>query len=238
MAPPQIIQIGNGKKKGGSGLFYAVAGLGTAFAVDYWLSTKKMEEELAKEKSEKEISPEKAEKALEAIQEKPEPVFQPINAEEISKFSNVDDFSDGELEHFLGKDELSVSGEEVTMPLEEPKKLETDSDTEPTVEEKIISRAKSVASIQVDDFVTVEEDASFFPEIPVAIWKMILMVFVALLWVTMRPRREAQVIPGLNEKFESEKIESIPMLGPVCEDASKTAIAVSVETCQKRGTFI
>jgi len=234
---PQVIQIGNGKKKGGSGLFYAVGALGTAFAVDYWLSTNKMEEELAKEKSENEISPEKASKALKGVQEegKPNPVFEPINAEEISKFSNVDDFSEGELEEFLGE-ELSVSGEECSMPLA---KTETKSIEEPMetsiAGEKIISRAKSVESIEVEDFVASEEDASFFPEIPVAIWKVILMVILALLWRTMRTRR-SQIIPGLNEEFESEKIDSIPMLGPVTEDASKTAIAVSVDELAKSDT--
>jgi hypothetical protein len=230
---PQVIQIGSGKKNGGNGLLYAVGALGTAFAVDYWLSTKKMEEELAAENAEH-ISAEKAKKALEEIQEEPkEEQPAPLNetsVREISRFSNADDFSEGELETFLPKNEISISGPFKTFePIEEePEDLKILPEEEDVVE--IVEPLSRSEPIKMES-----TSFNFFEQLPVALWKLVLIVVLALLWQYGKPATRT-VIPGLNEEFEgeTEQPEVIPMLGST--DSTETAIAVAVDDLKKEPT--
>lgn len=138
---PAVIQIGN-KKQSGNGLMYAFGALGTAFAVDYWLSNKKMEEELASEE-ESRMSAEKAAEALKNLKSKeepPAPLDEPA-VEEISRFSSVDDFDEGELEKFMPTNEFSTQGQRFEAIKEEPT-LEASS-VEQTIEKPHVEVSKS-----------------------------------------------------------------------------------------------
>jgi len=239
---PQVIQIGSGKKQGGNGLFYAVGALGTAFAVDYWLSNRKMEEELERESAE--IDSKKAEEALENIGEKEE--TEPLkteDVEEISRFSNVDDFSEGELEKFIPANETSMTGlfKKFEPIAEEPELEEAEVEDLKT----IIPEEKEVKTISEEEDAVVEIVAPLSPSqepiktfqtdflelLPVALWKIILIAVLALLWMYQPTTKK--VIPGLNEEFESDsQAETIPMLGS-CE-STEAAIAVAVDDLEKK----
>merc|ERR1711964_763672 len=185
----------------------------------------------------------KAEKALENIGEKEE--TEPLkteDVEEISRFSNVDDFSEGELEKFIPANETSMTGLfKKFEPIPEEPELE-----EAEVEDlkTIIPEEKEVKTISEEEDAVVEIVAPLSPSqepiktfqtdflelLPVALWKIILAVVLALLWMYQPTTKK--VIPGLNEEFESDsQAETIPMLGP-CE-STEAAIAVAVDDLEK-----
>lgn len=339
----RVIQINN-RKKSGNGLFYAMGALGTAFAVDYWLSTKKMEDEL-KAQEEEEISMDKAKTTLKNIGEstdspddEPPAPLEKKQVDEISHYSNVDDFSEGELDSFLP--EISVSNpykkfepiqeephdyqptptsgsatpskftelsitettqvvrEQVIEVVEETSirtvessirtdrtvgslsmtvqtertammgeesvrsiaavKVQEDtpaqSDEEPahgtlmfiaalgdeedleTIEREIESLEKEIESLDEEEEIVLTDGKSFAQEfmeqLPIALWKLLLIVALALAWQYARPNR-GRVIPEAQQTFEENtKTEEIPMLGQGTEDATGTAVAVAVDELQ------
>jgi len=81
----------------------------------------------------------------------------------------------------------------------------------------------------------VEPETSIYPEFPIALWKVILITILALLWAYGRPSEK--VAPGQkfqNEEFEyTEMPESIPMLGT--DDSTTTAVAVTVDALSVKG---
>lgn len=207
MAPQQITVGGN--KNGGGGLFYLAGALGTAFAVDYWLTNNKMEEELSRESDS--FSEEKAENLMkssgiqteqhsedqtpaelsrEASKTEEElveelkhqiQVTEPLEVEEVAKCDNLD-FSEGELEQFI--------------------------ETEEEVEEDL----SAGLSTSLD--------------LPFALWKLILLAVLAFAW-TMGGNTQERV-PTLQEEYAETKINTFPMLG--FEDSkTSTAVAVAVD---------
>merc|ERR1711964_558727 len=193
---------------GSSGLFYAVGALGTAFAVDYWLSNKKMEEELARDSDS--ISEEKAETLLE-------------NTEGVDAESKAKTPAEVTREPSKTEEELvETLKAEITEPCVEEVCQADNLDFSEGELEVFVEPEKEVCVVETT------EEKSVLPELPFALWKIFLAVALALLWACARPETFMASIPTLNEEFEADTILSIPMLG-FNEDVTTTAVAVAVD---------
>lgn len=244
---PTTIQLGS--KKSGGALMYGLGALGTAFAVDYWLTNRKMEEELAMEADEH-IAEEPAMELLELE----------VSGDEQSVAGSFKDLI-GRIEDAVSEQSAETPAEApveevveevVEAPIEEPTpEVPEETADEPTapeeipevpeVPEKTTEQPKLISEGDLkwdpskqryifDDSDTEEivEESSMFPELPIALWKILLILGLAFFW---QYGKSQGVFPEstspLADGIEAET-SSIPMLGFVDEEDT-TALVPAVD---------
>jgi len=200
---------------------YTVGALGTAFAVDYWLTNKKMEEELAKEGEEqiptptndKELVKETVEQQIE------EPIVVVSTPEEPAE---VQPEPVKELEPIQEDPESDIDALKWEVIKEDEVELDDFSETpSDVIKEESTMSMMQILKTQV--------------ELPVALWKILVIIAFAFFWQYSKPEG-ADYNPTLNsgeEGFGAE-IKSTPMLG--FDDSATTAVAVPVDESAKAKT--